>query len=146
GLGISTVGCRPSVVGSPYIPVDSWMYPAVLRLYSLGYVNTVYLGMRPWTRSSVIQILDEAEPIIEDARSYSEPTIDEAQSIYDALRHELRADVQSACLRQGAGVHIESLYSVARTISGTPLRDSYHLGSTVINDYGRPYENGFNSY
>lgn len=146
GLGISTVGCRPSVVGSPYIPVDSWMYPAVLRLYSLGYVNTVYLGMRPWTRSSVIQILDEAEPIIEDARSYSEPTIDEAQSIYDALRHELRSDVQSACLRQGAGAHIESLYSVARAISGTPLRDSYHLGSTIINDYGRPYENGFNSY
>jgi hypothetical protein len=35
---------------------------------------------------------------------------------------------------------------VARGISGTPLRDSYHLGSTVINDYGRPYENGMNNY
>jgi hypothetical protein len=29
-------------------------------------------------------------------------------------------------------------------ISGTPLRDSYHLGQTIANDYGRPYENGFN--
>jgi hypothetical protein len=27
-----------------------------------------------------------------------------------------------------------------------PLRDSFHLGSTIINDYGRPYENGFNNY
>ena len=33
-----------------------------------------------------------------------------------------------------------------RAISGTPLRDSYHLGSTIVNDYGRPYENGFNNY
>ena len=36
--------CEPSKQGSPYIPVDSWIYPAVLRLYSLGYVDHVYLG------------------------------------------------------------------------------------------------------
>jgi len=41
---------------------------------------------------------------------------------------------------------MESVYSVARAISGTPLRDNYHLGSTIINDYGRPYQNGFNNY
>ena len=41
---------------------------------------------------------------------------------------------------------MESVYSVARGISGTPLRDSYHLGSTIINDYGRPYQGGFNNY
>ena len=27
--------------------------PAVLRLYSMGYVDHVYLGMRPWTRASL---------------------------------------------------------------------------------------------
>ena len=43
-------------------------------------------------------------------------------------------------------VRAESVYSVARAISGTPLRDSYHLGSTIVNDYGRPYANGFNNY
>ena len=58
--------CEPSVAGSPYIPVDSWVYPAVLRLYSLGYVDTVYLGMRPWTRSSVDNMLDEVGSRIED--------------------------------------------------------------------------------
>jgi hypothetical protein len=41
---------------------------------------------------------------------------------------------------------LESFYSAVRAISGTPLRDSYHLGSTIINDYGRPYSNGFNNY
>ncbi len=43
-------------------------------------------------------------------------------------------------------MRVESVYSVARGISGTPLRDSYHLGSTIINDYGRPYQGGFNNY
>ena len=31
-------------------------------------------------------------------------------------------------------------------IGGTPLRDSFHLGQTDINDFGRPYASGFNSY
>ena len=30
-------------------------------------------------------------------------------------------------------------------IGGQTLRDSYHLGQTIINDYGRPYQQGFNS-
>jgi hypothetical protein len=30
-------------------------------------------------------------------------------------------------------------------IAGTPLRDSYHLGQTIVNDYGRPYQEGFNN-
>ena len=33
-----------------------------------------------------------------------------------------------------------------RGIGGTPLRDSYHLGQTLVDDYGRPYQAGFNSY
>ena len=38
------------------------------------------------------------------------------------------------------------MYSTIRGISGIPLRDSYHLGSTIVNDYGRPYSAGFNNY
>ncbi len=58
--------CQPVTRGSPYIPVDSWVYPAVLRLYALGYVDTVYLGMRPWTRASLSRMLDETEDRLED--------------------------------------------------------------------------------
>ena len=29
--------------------------------------------------------------------------------------------------------------------SGSPLRDGYHFGQTIINDYGRPYGEGFNA-
>ncbi|HMD76168.1 MAG TPA: capsule assembly Wzi family protein [Terracidiphilus sp.] len=136
--------CEPSVLGSPYIPVDSWVYPAVLRLYSLGYVDDVFLGMRPWTRLSVSHMLEQAGARIEDADAG--PATEEAQAIYDALMHELRDDIQGPCLTHRGNSRIESTYTVVRGISGTPLRDSYHLGSTIINDYGRPYENGFNNY
>ena len=132
------------MAGSPYIPVDSWVYPAVLRLYSLGFVDTVYLGMRPWTRSSVSNMLDEVGSRIEDYDAG--PATDEAERIYKALTRELRYNALASCQAPEDQVRVESVYSVARGISGTPLRDSYHLGSTIINDYGRPYQGGFNNY
>ena len=136
--------CESSTAGSPYIPVDSWVYPAVMRLYSLGFVDTVFLGMRPWTRSSVNNMLDEVGSRIEDYDAG--PATDEAARIYTALTRELRFNPQASCQAPEEHVRVESVYSVARGISGTPLRDSYHLGSTVINDYGRPYQGGFNNY
>jgi len=136
--------CESSVTGSPYIPVDSWVYPAVLRLYSLGFVDTVYLGMRPWTRSNVNDMLDEVGSRIEDYDAG--PATDEAEKIYEELSHELRYNPQASCQSTKDKLHVESVYSLARGTSGTPLRDSYHLGSTIINDYGRPYQGGFNNY
>jgi hypothetical protein len=136
--------CMPSALGSPFIPVDSWVYPAMLRLYSLGFVDTVYLGMRPWTRASMDHMLEEVGARIEDADEG--PATDEAQGIYDALMQKMLNDMQGPCLRHEGNSRVESVYEVARSINGTPLRDSYHLGSTIINDYGRPYQGGFNNY
>ena len=136
--------CQPSILDSPYVPVDSWVYPAILRLYSLGFLDDIFLGMRPYTRASLSNMLDEAGARIEDADPG--PDTDQAEEIFESLTHELRFDVQGPCLVHQGNSRIESVYTIARGIGGTPLRDSYHLGSTVINDYGRPYENGFNSY
>ncbi len=138
--------CESSATDSPYIPVDSWVYPAVMRLYAMGYADNVFMGMRPWTRASVSRMLEETSAEISDADMYGDPTAGEAQKIYEALRRELHADPESQCLLPMGGVRVESAYSAVRAISGTPLRDSYHLGSTIVNDYGRPYENGFNNY
>jgi hypothetical protein len=136
--------CEPSSLGSSYITVDSWIYPAVLRLYSLGYLDHVFLGMRPWTRASVAHMLEDAGERLQDAEAG--PLTDEAQSIYKALQHELSPDLSGPCLRYQGHSRIESVYTVVRGMTGTPLRDSFHLGSTVINDYGRPYEGGVNNY
>lgn len=138
--------CMPAALGSPYIPVDSWVYPAMLRLYGLGYIDNIFVGMRPWTRASLENMLEEAGARIEDAQDDNDPTADQAQEIYDALNQFLYQDVQGPCRSNQGNTRIESIYTVARGISGTPLRDSFHLGSTVVNDYGRPYENGFNNY
>jgi hypothetical protein len=136
--------CDLSMSGSPYIPVDSWIYPAVLRLYSLGFLDHVFLGLRPWTRASLSHMLEDTGAKIEDAKAG--PVTDEARELYSALIHELHLGSGGSCPAHASDVRIESTYSVVREISGTPLRDSFHLGSTIVNDYGRPYESGFNNY
>ncbi len=89
-------------------------------------------------------MLEDVDYNIQDANPG--PVTDEAQDLYQALTHEVRNDMQGPCLSRQGNSRIDSVYTIARAISGTPLRDSYHLGSTIINDYGRPYANGFNNY
>lgn len=138
--------CELSKLGSPYIPDDSWIYPAVLRLYSLGYLDDVYLGLRPWTRASVIHMLEDADGLIQQGESNDAPLAAEARSIYNALTRQLHQDMQGPCGPHKGSAIVESVYSLERAISGTPLNDSYHLGQSIVNDYGRPFQGGFNSY
>lgn len=136
--------CDSNAKGSPYIPLDSWVYPAIYRLYALGYVSNPYLNMRPWTRTSVSNMLQDTDDMLVDSdRSQGE---DEAEGIYDALKRDLRQELLGDCPAHPGSAVIESTYTAMRGISGTPLRDSFHLGSTIVNDYGRPYAKGLNSY
>ena len=130
-----------SSLGSTYVPMDSWIYPALDRLHALGYVDTVFLGLRPWTRLSIVHMLEETSEKID-----THPHDEEALEIYLALRDELSADEQGIPSKHEIRTEFESVYTNLRGISGTPLRDSFHLGQTIVNDYGRPYEEGFNNY
>ena len=138
--------CAPAELGSPYIPVDSWIYPAMLRLYSLGFVDDAFIDFRPWTRASVEHMLEQASAGIQDAQDDNEPAAGEADDIYEAVDRFLNADAVGPCLTRQGHTRFESAYTRVRGISGTPLRDSFHLGSTIVNDYGRPFEGGFNEY
>ena len=106
----------------------------MLRLYSKGYVGTAFLGLRPWTRLSVLHMLEQSADKINDSDD------DDARAIFLAIQKELNADIGS-----NAHAGIESVYTRPLGIAGTPQRDSYHVGQTIINDYGRPYESGFNN-
>ena len=128
---------KPSHDGSTYIPMDSWIYPAMSRLYSLGYANTVFLTMRPWTRQSLLHMLDASENEIRNGDS------EEAKEILASARREV-ADETAGPLDRGLVYGAKSVYTRLMGISGTSLRDSYHLGQTIENDYGRPYQPGFN--
>jgi Capsule assembly protein Wzi len=130
-----------SSLGSTYVPMDSWMYPALDRLHALGYLDTAFLGLRPWTRLSMAHLLQLSADAI-DANTND----DEAREIYLALQKELALDQEAPYGQRSAHAELESVYSNLRGIDGTPLRDSYHLGQTIINDYGRPYQEGFNNY
>jgi hypothetical protein len=115
-----------------------------MRLYSLGYLDTAYLGLRPWTRLSVVHMLELSAAKMEAAKD--SPGLEEARGIYDSLWHELRTDAEAPGVGKRARVQLESVSTTMRGISGTPLRDSFHLGQTIVNDYGRPYQEGFNNY
>jgi hypothetical protein len=45
----------------------------------------------------------------------------------------------------GLSYRCDTIYTRFQGIAGLPLRDSYHLGQTLVNDYGRPYQEGFNT-
>ena len=121
--------------------MDSWVYPALDRLHSMGYLDTAFMGLRPWTRLSIAHMLQETADKID-----SNPNDEEAREIYLALVDEFSDDADTSTGPHSAAAHFESVYTLMRGITGTPLNDSFHLGQTIVNDYGRPYQAGFNNY
>src|SRR5215469_16007268 len=126
-------------LGSTYIPVDDIVYPLALRLYSLGYLDTAFIAMRPWTRRSLLHMLQQSA---DDITSDGDP---EAMSILAYLQDYLIAETPGNNMTRGAVYGIETAYTRFMGIGGPVLRDSFHLGQTVYNDYGRPYATGFNN-
>ena len=47
-------------MGSPYVPLDSWVYRAMGRLTALGYIHSGFADMRPWTRMECARQVKEA--------------------------------------------------------------------------------------
>jgi Capsule assembly protein Wzi len=130
-------------VGSPYVELDSWIYPVFERLTALGYIHSEFSDMRPWTRVECARMVQEAGKVLDvDPNGSSE-----AQRFYTTLRNEFQPELGE--LKGGEEertLRLESLYSRVTGISGQPLNDSYHFGQTITNNYGRPYHEGLNSY
>lgn len=141
-LGDNPEGNRnPSSMASPYVPLDSWVYPALTRLAALGYIQSAHLGMRPWTRLECARLLSEASDQLADEGGVA----GEEQNVVAALNTEFSEETARLNGAENLGVSLDSVYSRVTGISSTPLRDGYHLGETIINDFGRPYGKGFNS-
>src|SRR5208282_4900265 len=80
---------NPANMASPYVPLDSWVYPAMERLIALGYIQSADLGMRPWTRMECARLLhEEADDRIPDENG-------EARRIYAALAEEFDDEARS---------------------------------------------------
>jgi Capsule assembly protein Wzi len=118
--------------GSVYVPVDSWAYPAAERLAALTDTRAEVLGMRPWTRAQFAHFLERAREMQHDA---------EADKLQSRLEREFDPELNS----EPEKLALESIYTRSTQIAGTPLRDSYHFGQTLADDFGRPYGQGFNT-
>jgi len=130
----------PSYMGSPYVPLDSWVYPALERLAALGYVKTAILGLRPWTRLECARLLNEAGELQAETEAPAE-----AHQLYSVLAQEFAHDWDLMAGESNRSAQVESVYFRTIGISGKPLNDNYHFGQTILNDYGRPYQEGFNT-
>jgi capsule assembly protein Wzi/PAP2 superfamily protein len=135
GDGSST----PANQGSPYVPLDSWIYPALDRLIGMGMIDSGFSGVRPWTRNECARLLAEASDRVDGGPA-------DAQRTYQFLEAEFEDELGESTGSQVRG-RIESVYTRSTEISGQPLSltDGYTFGQTLINDFGRPYERGFNS-
>ncbi|MGA2697863.1 MAG: capsule assembly Wzi family protein [Terriglobales bacterium] len=132
---------NPNYMASPYVPLDSWVYPAFEQLIALGYVRSNILGMRPWTRLACARLLDD----VQDQISVGSAELGGAERTYSALRDEFGMETERLNGAANLGASVDSVYTRSMGISGTPLRDSFNFGQTVTNDYGRPYWTGYNN-
>jgi membrane-associated phospholipid phosphatase len=133
---------RTTSLGTTYVPLNSWIYPALKRLIALGYIQSEFMDTQPWSRLACARMVEEAGERISIAPENST----EVNGLYSALLREFATD--SDRLAGGrpdqSSARVESLYTRVMGISGPTLHDSYHFGQTIIDDFGRPYGQGAN--
>ena len=132
---------NPEYMGTTYVPLDSWIYPAFERLTALGYLPTEILAIRPWPRMECARLVLEAadsarESLVEDGN---------VRKTVEALRQEFAPELAKLEGASNVGVELDSAYARVTAIGGRPLRDSFNFAQTLYNDYGRPYGQGFNT-
>jgi hypothetical protein len=124
-------------LGTTYLPLDHWAYPVLERALANGALPQQFLGQRPWTRTSVANMLVER-------RRHPERFTQDDESLVSiqSLEKEFAAEIAALSGGRARSAEVENIYTRVTGISGTPLRDSYHVGQTISNDFGRPYGSG----
>jgi membrane-associated phospholipid phosphatase len=128
-------------MGSPYVSLDTWIYPAMDRLTALGYIHSGFADMRPWTRMECARQIEEAADQVEG----NEEANSEATRLFNTLQAEFSAEINLLGGGDNAEFRLESVYTRVTEIAGKPLTDGDHFGQTIINDYGRPEQEGLNA-
>ncbi len=135
----SSTNADPDHFGSANVPMDSWVYPALERLADMGYIPSQDVSIRPWSRLECQRQMKQAQDLVEDQtleQNGDGVSSGEAQRILSELSREFSEE-------PGMGaVVLESAYARFGTIAGPALTDSYHIGQTWWNDFGRPLARG----
>jgi membrane-associated phospholipid phosphatase len=136
-----TSAIRPGTLASTYVPLDSWIYPAMEQLIGQGYINTAFMGLRPWTRMACARMMVEMHDNVQGHPDLP-PRILQLQKYLDT---EFAEELEALEGRPTESIQLDTLYTRTLDIAGTPINNSYHFGQTLINDEGRPYQQGLNN-
>ncbi|MBZ5641211.1 MAG: phosphatase PAP2 family protein [Acidobacteriia bacterium] len=128
-------------MGSPSVPLDSWVYPAFERLAGLRVINTQIMGVKPWTRIECARLAEEAGENLQQNQS---ATSEEVAQLQAQLAQEFAYEINLLGGGRNFTANLESVYARAVSISGPALTDGFHFGQTVSYDFGRPFESGRN--
>ena len=131
-------------MGSSYVPLDSWVYPAIERLATLGYIRTAFEGTKPWARTECARLVAEANAELSDASAAGAPEISQVAALLNALSNEFHREMELEAGGPNRWATLQSTYIRATSASGAVLTDGYHFGQTYAYDYGRPFRRGIN--
>ena len=94
-------------MGSPYVPLDSWVYPAMDRLIALGFIRSAIVDMRPWTRFECARLVNEAGEQLEDVDASSS----QSARVYRSLAEEFREEINLMEGGDNTRARVESVYT-----------------------------------
>jgi hypothetical protein len=127
-------------MGSPFVPLDNWVYSALDRLAALGYVTSSIEGLKPWTRMECAVLTEEAR----ESLPYDTSAGKEAAALVDRLQREFAYETDRLSGGKNMTANLDSIYTRTVSTSGPDLTDGYHFGQTISYDFGRPFEEGTN--
>ena len=131
----------PGHLASTYVPLDSWVYGALERLAVARAITMPFMDLRPWTRMNCARMMAALNERVQN--SFELPP--ELNDIRQALNQEFADELSALEGRPYELIRLDTVYSRLAGIAGQPLNDN-NLGQTLINNEGRPYQEGFNNY
>ncbi len=130
----------PEKMGSPAVPLDSWVYPALEKLAAEGVIENAYMGLKPWTRIECAQMIEEAGEALQRGEDSRSDLVD----LQSRLQREFAYEFGLLDGQPNSTVVAESVYTRSVSASGPVLTDGYHFGETFGYDFGRPFRRGAN--
>ena len=131
------IDADPDTIGSTYVPMDTWVYPALERLAAMGFIPGQSASIRPWTRQECLRQLKLAEDLVEMQNTFSPSQLAQARLLIADLHQEFETEPNYY-----ESLTLDAVYARYGTIVGPALADSFHFGQTWWNDFGRPLGRG----
>ena len=101
-------------------------------------IDSGFAGLRPWTRAECARLVNEA---MDATNGYPENS--QAFRFLEQLQQEFQYEIRDMDGSTNDTFRLESAYTRVEDISGMPLTDGYTFAQTQINDFGRPYGEGW---